>query len=212
MLIFALQLVQVWVLGFLAGTMFICRSTRNTKKLWSNKSALRKLNIIPLQLRGLNYSPRRIPDLTSSSSCKNITQIRLDFEILSRITDSVHLYALSECAVAEDILLLANETGLRLFLNLWVDGFEGSLFKQELKTLDYLLKSRLINPDRVMAISVGSESMYRGEVTLEQNIEVLSIVRSKLQQYDADIPTTITGKFGILMTRHMTNYQHELLQ
>ena len=149
----------------------------------------------PLRLRGLNYSTRRVPDIDNNSGCKDRDQIRSEFEILRKVTEAVHLYALSECSSINNIIDIANVTGIRLFLNLWVDGSDYWEEGIEFQTFKRLLNEGLINRNIIMAISIGSESVYRGEITFEKNLELLNIVRNKLDENGINIPVTITGKF-----------------
>lgn len=154
-----------------------------------------------IQLRGINYSPRQIPDPSRNGNpCKTVELIRKDFEMLVQLTKEFHLYSLAECSQAEIIIPIAREMGFKLFLNIWVDGSrtddpEGS-FYHEMKKLEFLLDQNLIDSNTILAFSVGSESYHRHETNMDENLFYLEIVREKLrgqQQNDFEsIPLTIT--------------------
>lgn len=152
-----------------------------------------------VKLRGLNYTPRKGPESLHDiqKECKNATEIQVDFNNLSQLTDYFHLYALAECSQARTIIPLAKKMGMKLFLNIWIGGstFNSptSSFALEMRELDYLLENQMINTDIVKAISVGSESYHRHETTIEENISYLRIVRDHLNRHNiTDLPLTVT--------------------
>ncbi len=100
------------------------------------------------------------------------------------------------------ILPMAREMGFNAFLNIWVDGSKpfnnpNGSFATEMHEFEYLLENNMIRnyneSGGVMAISVGSESYHRHEVTIDENIAYMDIVQTKLHEYNiTGIPLTIT--------------------
>jgi exo-beta-1,3-glucanase (GH17 family) len=91
----------------------------------------------------------------------------------------------------------------KLWLGRWVSD-DASVVQGELETLEAMLQSsssssstssstNRINLDRILCITVGSEAIYRAEVSVDQMIAYFQQVKDLLTQYDLvdRIPVTI---------------------
>ena len=101
-------------------------------------------------------------DKTSDGSCKSQDDYEADFKALSAQTDAriVRTYAAAECNSSMNILPAAKATGFQVVLGVWPDSDE-SFALDKAALMQYAPKYK----DQVYAITVGSESMYRGTFT-----------------------------------------------
>ncbi|KAJ3088175.1 hypothetical protein HK102_009388, partial [Quaeritorhiza haematococci] len=151
------------------------------------------------QLYGINYGPRRTQD-----TCASDAEILNDLRLISQITTRVKTFHLiddpptSATALGEDIngcvhgrrLLKAARAladggdTMELYLGLWfkkaADGGSDG-FEKEMGELNLLMTEM---PDafskHVKAVVVGSEAVFRGDITPEALIERIRLVRGAL--------------------------------
>lgn len=169
------------------------------------ESKEQQLQVKSIRLRGLNYSPRQGPDSWGEYKCTPTQRIRSELLKLSKLTDKLHLYILTDCDQARLLIPLARELGFKIFLNMWVDANPLS-FQREFEELEYLMQHNLLcyheydhhhqhnyhqnhlkhrsanrgDQNVVMGISVGSEMLYRGEVSRAQGLAYVNQVRNLL--------------------------------
>jgi glucan 1,3-beta-glucosidase len=138
---------------------------------------------VPVQLYGLNYNTRKGADW-NPNKCKSREEVVRDLSLLSRITNRFRLLSLTDCGQAHIVLdVVARELAggnLQVFLGLWVSDDE-AVFLYELQTLKDMIDEGLINDNgMVLGISVGSESIYREEVTAAQIVDYTVQVKQVL--------------------------------
>jgi glucan 1,3-beta-glucosidase len=142
---------------------------------------------VPVQLYGLNFEVRRGADW-NPNKCKSREEVSRDLSLLSRLTNRFRILSLTDCGQGELVLDVARELGLKIWLGIWVSEDE-AVFLYELAVLQDMLDRGLID-DTVLGISVGSESIYREEVTANQIIGYKDQVKQVLVDSgkgDADI-------------------------
>lgn len=145
------------------------------------------VSAIPIQLYGLNYNTRKGPDW-DPFKCKEWWEIRNDLTLLSRLTKRFRLLSLTDCGQAAQVLEVAQELNLELWLGLWVgketdddgnplvtttasESSSTTAFEKDLAELERLLQgpqTAMALQQHVIGISVGSEALYRNDTTLSQ--------------------------------------------
>ncbi|KAK3114305.1 glycoside hydrolase 3 protein [Teratosphaeriaceae sp. CCFEE 6253] len=113
----------------------------------------------------------------SDGSCKYTADYEADFDAISSASGStlVRGYAASDCNCAQQILPAAKSKGFKVILGVWPDTDESfSADKEALQT--YATQYE----DQVYAVTVGSETLYRGNFTGEQLLEKINDVKSVL--------------------------------
>ncbi|KAI6083775.1 glycoside hydrolase family 17 protein [Hypoxylon rubiginosum] len=111
----------------------------------------------------------------SDGTCKEADDYEADFAAIGKETSAkvVRIYAASDCDVASLILPAAKSAGFKVVLGIWPDTDES--FQADKKAVvDYAPQYK----DQVYAITVGSESLYRGNFTGEELATKIQDVRS----------------------------------
>lgn len=145
----------------------------------------------PIALYGLNYSPRQGPDW-SPTKCKSQSSILNDLTILKSITNRIRIYSLTDCNQGLIVLQVASQLDMQVMLGMWVSGNEEA-FTAEMEALEVLLENDMISKEKVEAISVGSEAIYREDVTATEAVALMTRVNTLLSDKGiTDVPVTIT--------------------
>ena len=119
----------------------------------------------------------------SDGSCKTTSDYKSDFDAIKSQTGStvVRGYAASDCDCAQHILPAAKSKGFQVVLGVWPDTEESfNLDKEALST--YATKYT----DQVYAVTVGSETLYRGNFTGQELL-------GKINDVKAILPNTKVG-------------------
>jgi len=93
-------------------------------------------------------------------SCKSKSDFEKDFDVLQAHTKVVRTYSASNCFSAANIIPAAKSKGFKVVLGIWPDVPESYEADKEA-----LKKAVPGNEDVVAAITVGSETLYRGNFT-----------------------------------------------
>ncbi|RLN96136.1 hypothetical protein BBJ28_00014143 [Nothophytophthora sp. Chile5] len=145
-------------------------------------------------IHGINYNPRMGPDWAPvEQKCKSAEAIQTDMEILTQVTDTVRLYGLGDCDQGMAVAPAAVNAGLLVSLGLWVSG-DAAVFEAEFAKFQELLQQNaaLFTSESIVDVHVGSEAIYRKEVTAQENIDCLRRVKELLAANGlASIPVTI---------------------
>ncbi|GMG17574.1 unnamed protein product [Phytophthora fragariaefolia] len=144
---------------------------------------------------GINYNPRIGPDwATEDQRCKSAASIEADMATLAQVTRSIRLYGLADCEQVSTVVPAAINAGLSVSLGLWVDDVD-TVFEEEFAMLQTLIQQnpRLFAGGGIVDIHVGSEAIYRKDITVEKNIEYLQRVKALLAAYSlsSSVPVTI---------------------
>ncbi|CZR63549.1 probable BGL2 Endo-beta-1,3-glucanase of the cell wall [Phialocephala subalpina] len=120
-------------------------------------------------------------DKKADGTCKFQADYAADFTTLSGTSKLVRGYAASDCNTAQEILPAAKAAGFQVILGIWPDT-DDSYTKDLAAITTYAPKYA----DQVYAITVGSETMYRGNFT---GAELLTKIN--------DVKTATGGKFKV---------------
>lgn len=143
-----------------------------------------------IKLYGLNYSSRKGPDW-DPEKCKSRAAIKADLQLLKSLTNRIRIYSLTDCDQGRTILALAKELEMQVWLGMWV-GKEPDAFEGELTELKSMIDDNLIVPSDIIAIHVGSEAIYRKDVTAAEAIDNMETVKMILTEAQlSDIPVSI---------------------
>ncbi|ETI38192.1 hypothetical protein F441_15839 [Phytophthora nicotianae CJ01A1] len=142
---------------------------------------------------GINYNIRAGPDWApANEKCKPASLIATELALLKGVTDTIRLYSLTDCDQATVVVPAAIEAGLKVELGMWVDS-SASSFEAEKAAFKTLLESGVVQSEHIVGIHVGSEAVYREDVTVDVAISYLEEIRTlcKANAGAAGIPLTI---------------------
>jgi len=112
----------------------------------------------------------------ADGSCKYQADYEADFDAIYAASGSklVRGYSADDCNCAKNILPAAKAKGFQVVLGVWPD-VEAS-FIADRKALNATVS---LYPDQVYGITVGSETMYRGNFTGQQLLDKINIVKNE---------------------------------
>ena len=141
----------------------------------------------PIQLHGLNYNTRKGADWYAyEDRCKSRSEVVTELNLLKQITNRIRILSLTDCNQAAVVLdVIQNDVPeMQVWLGMWVsNGADDDFFYQELSFLETLLQEGRISPDKVLGITVGSEAVYRGDITVQRIIIYKNLVSDLMTQY-----------------------------
>ncbi|KAK5675090.1 glycoside hydrolase 3 protein [Elasticomyces elasticus] len=113
----------------------------------------------------------------SDGTCKYTADYEKDFDAISAASGSklVRGYAASDCNCAQQILPAAKSKGFQVILGIWPDVDES--FKADKSAIQEYANQF---PEQVYAVTVGSETLYRGNFTGEELLVKIEDVKSIL--------------------------------
>jgi exo-beta-1,3-glucanase (GH17 family) len=112
-----------------------------------------------------------------SGSCKSQTDYEADFDAIKSASGAsiVRGYSASDCDSAKNIMPAAKSKGFKVVLGIWPDVEDS--FQKDLKAITDVADTYA---DSIYAVTVGSETLYRGNFTGPELKEKISTVKSKL--------------------------------
>ncbi|OAT03518.1 glucan 1,3-beta-glucosidase, variant [Blastomyces gilchristii SLH14081] len=108
-------------------------------------------------------------------TCKSQKDFEDDFDVLQAHTKLVRTYSASDCDNALFILPAAAKKGFKVVLGIWPDVPES--FNADVRVLQKAVKG---HKDVISAITVGSETLYRGNFTGPELLEKINEVKKKI--------------------------------
>lgn len=112
-----------------------------------------------------------------SGACKTQQDYSDDFKMIKSNSGStiVRGYAASDCDMAKNALPAAKSAGFKVVLGIWPDVEES--FQKDLKAITDVAQQYT---DTIYAVTVGSETLYRGNFTGEELAGKIKTVKDKL--------------------------------
>lgn len=153
-------------------------------------------------IHGINYSPRIGPDWVSMDQrCKSSASVQEDMNTLAKVTGSIRLFGLGDCDQSSTVVPAAINAGLSVSLGLWVSG-DDAVFESELLKLNTLIQQNVdfFTSGNIVDIHVGSEAIYRNDVSAAENIADLQRVKTLLTTYNLNVPVTIAEIGDVYLT------------
>ncbi|KAK5168260.1 glycoside hydrolase 3 protein [Saxophila tyrrhenica] len=110
-------------------------------------------------------------------SCKTTPDYKADFDAIKLNTGStlVRGYSARDCNCAQEILPAAESKGFQVVLGVWPDT-DASFLADKQALVDHATK----NTDQVYAVTIGSETLYRGNFTGQELLSKINDVKSIL--------------------------------
>ncbi|CAI5711167.1 unnamed protein product [Hyaloperonospora brassicae] len=149
-----------------------------------------------VKMPGMNYNTRKGPDWApESSKCKNAAEIQRDMYALKAVTDKVRIYSLLDCNQAELVLPAAKRAGLQVHLGIWTTASHSYLLQERAK-LAALIDTGLYD-NNVIGLHVGSETIYRKEISADTAIRYMNETRVYIRSRGKNTPVTIADTIDI---------------
>lgn len=112
----------------------------------------------------------------STTQCKTQQDYENDFDALATAGSSiVRVYAASQCDTAQNILPAAKAKGFKVVLGVWPDTPES--LEADMQACQTYVPQY---PEQVYAVTVGSETLYRGNFTGQQLMDKINQVKAVL--------------------------------
>ncbi|KAK6464212.1 glycoside hydrolase [Scheffersomyces coipomensis] len=135
-------------------------------------------------IAALTVSVQAIGDLAfnlgvqdNAGNCKTGTEYAADFAEMASYAKIVKTYAVSDCNTLQNIGPAAESAGFQLMLGIWPT--DDAHFQAEQQALQQYLPT--ISVDTVYNFMVGSEALYRGDLTAQQLAADIQTIKTLLQ-------------------------------
>ncbi|KAK9481101.1 glycoside hydrolase superfamily [Lipomyces japonicus] len=115
----------------------------------------------------------------SDGGCKTTEDYLADFNTIGAYSNIVRVYAASDCNTLQYILPAVKQAGVQLVVGVWPT--DDTHFSEEKQALTTYLPGYASN---VYAVTVGSEALYRGDLTAEQLASDIDEIRTLVQGID----------------------------
>mmetsp|Transcript_3927 Transcript_3927/g.3812 ORF Transcript_3927/g.3812 Transcript_3927/m.3812 type:complete len:307 (+) Transcript_3927:55-975(+) len=113
----------------------------------------------------------------NSGNCKSSDEYESDFSVLESQSKIVKTYAVSDCNTLQNLGPAAEEAGFQVMFGIWPN--DDAHFDEEKQALkDYLPK---ISVDTVKVFTVGSEALYRGDLTADELADKIQDIKDTLK-------------------------------
>lgn len=112
----------------------------------------------------------------SDGQCKETSDYESDFDILKAYTTTVRVYAASDCNTLQNIYPALESKGFSLFLGVWPT--DDAHFQAEQTALTTYLPQ--ISIDTIRGITVGSEALYRKDLTADELADKINTIKQLL--------------------------------
>lgn len=119
---------------------------------------------------GFNLGVKRNPD----GNCKYTNDFLTDFKDMQAYTNIVRVYAMSDCNTLQNLGPALAQTGFKAFLGIWPN--DDAHYAAEKAALSTYLPTMSV--DNVVAFTVGSEALYRKDMTAQELADRISDIKS----------------------------------
>ncbi|KAK9450180.1 glycoside hydrolase superfamily [Limtongia smithiae] len=133
----------------------------------------------------------------SDGVCKTTADYVADFDTISSYSTIVRVYAASDCDTLENIGPALEETGFQAFIGVWPT--DDTHYAAEKAALSAYLPT--IDPSNILAITVGSEALYRGDLTAAELATKIDEIRTLVQAISGyeSMPVGTVDSWNILV-------------
>lgn len=164
------------------------------------------VDALNVDLYGVNYDLRQGPDW-DPNKCKSADQVSSDLRTLAAVTSRIRTYSLTDCPI-QPVLEAAKNLQLSVWLGVWTAS-DPAIFDQEVLELETLLQQQHEDftvadgageRPTVSGINVGSEVVYRKDVSVEVAVANVDRVRAVLRSANiTNIPVSVTDIVDVLV-------------
>lgn len=109
----------------------------------------------------------------NDGTCKSVTQYESDLSILKDYTNTIKVYAASDCNTLQNLGPAAEAEGFKIFVGVWPT--DDTHFEAEQEALKSYLPS--IKTSTVAGFLVGSEALYREDLTASELADKINTIR-----------------------------------
>ncbi|KAK9459779.1 glycoside hydrolase superfamily [Lipomyces oligophaga] len=133
----------------------------------------------------------------SDGECKTSDDYNTDFDTIASYTDTVRVYAASDCNTLENIIPALKEKNFKLVLGVWPT--DDTHFSEEKTALSTYLPT--IDASYIPTILVGSEALYRGDLTADELASDINAVRDLVHAIDGydSVPIGTVDSWNVLV-------------
>ncbi|RPA91297.1 glycoside hydrolase [Choiromyces venosus 120613-1] len=127
---------------------------------------------------GFSLGVKRSPD----GSCKTTDDFKADLDTIKILSTTIRVYAASDCNTMQNLMPAVKDKGFKVVLGVWPN--DDAHYALEIETLRKYIT--MYGTDNIKAITVGSEHLYRKELTGEQLGAKIQDVKKVLKELGAD--------------------------
>lgn len=143
-----------------------------------------------VKMYGVNYNSRKGPDWAlPAQKCKTMAEVQADMYSIKAISDRVRIYSLVDCDQALMVLPAAKNAGLKVALGIWTTASHDYLQEEKAKLGQIIEKGYF--DSNVVGLHVGSETIYRKEITASTAISYMKEIRDYLSSKEIAMNVTI---------------------
>ncbi|KAI5811643.1 glycoside hydrolase superfamily [Peziza echinospora] len=113
--------------------------------------------------------------------CKETVDYEKEFDMLKSTTTTIRTYAVSDCNTMQKIMPAVNKKGFKIVLGVWPN--DDAHFADEKKALSTYIP--MYGTDNILAITVGSEALYRKDMKGADLAKKLEEIRALLKTLGA---------------------------
>lgn len=171
-------------------------------KLWTAAAGLALLSasgVCAVGNLGFNLGVKR----NSDGQCKETADFLVDFKDMQAYTTLIRVYAMSDCNTLQNLApALLAQPGFKAFLGVWPN--DDAHFAAEKQALATYLPT--ISVDSVVAFIVGSEALYRKDMTAPELADKIAAIKqfiTGIKDKDgrpyANVPVGLADSWNILV-------------
>ncbi|CCX05413.1 glucan 1,3-beta-glucosidase [Pyronema domesticum] len=122
----------------------------------------------------------------NDQTCKTTEDFIADLKTIKKETGStvVRIYTTSQCKAIASLAPALKATGSKAIVGLWPTGTD-TIFMEETDAIVDALKSYA---DQILGVTVGSEHLYRKELTGEQLSKMIETVQKRTKEVAPNVP------------------------
>ncbi|PRP81074.1 hypothetical protein PROFUN_11188 [Planoprotostelium fungivorum] len=153
---------------------------------------LLSLSLVAAEVYGVDYTARR----NNPSSCPTYEQVVQDLVLLKPFTNRVRIYNMQDCNQGNLTVRAAQQLGMKVFIGFQNDPLDAVYY--ELYILQWLEDNYQVH-DTIIGASVGTESIFRGDLSVPLVIERIGLVKNWTRDYGFTFPIGYADTPWILM-------------
>ncbi|KAL3233376.1 Glucan 1,3-beta-glucosidase [Nakaseomyces bracarensis] len=126
----------------------------------------------------------------NDGTCKSVEQYESDLQVLKGYTNTVKVYAASDCNTLQNLGPAAEAEGFNIFLGIWPN--DDAHFQAEKDALTAYLPK--LKQSTIAGFLVGSEALYRNDLTAQQLADKINDIRSFVANIQDSQGQSYSGK------------------
>jgi len=146
------------------------------------------LLLLPAQIEAGKYKGFSLGANTATGACKSTADWTADFRAIKswgKGFNAVRLYASSDCGTLANAVPAALNVGIKILVGIWATDYNH--FSAEKAALLSAINNNNKRTDWIAAISVGSEDLYRKDISPSQLASQIYDVRGMIRQFDSSV-------------------------